>query len=64
MRPKPRTFTEEYKSRILDEYENASTGERIALLRREDLYVSDITLAPEEDGVDRGRRTCQVGPAD
>jgi DNA invertase Pin-like site-specific DNA recombinase len=43
MRPKPRTFTEEYKSRILDEYQNASRGERIALLRREGLYVSHIT---------------------
>jgi DNA invertase Pin-like site-specific DNA recombinase len=41
-RPKRRFFTEEYKSRILDEYDNAGPGERIALLRREDLYVSII----------------------
>jgi DNA invertase Pin-like site-specific DNA recombinase len=42
-RPKPRTFTDEYKSRILDEYENAGPGERIALLRREGLYPGAIS---------------------
>jgi predicted RNase H-like nuclease (RuvC/YqgF family) len=41
---KPRTFTEEYKSRILDEYENAAPGERIALLRREGLYSRNISM--------------------
>jgi site-specific DNA recombinase len=40
---KPRTFTQEYKSRILDEYENATPGERIALLRREGLYYKNIS---------------------
>jgi DNA invertase Pin-like site-specific DNA recombinase len=39
---KRRVFTEEYKSRILDEYENAGPGERAALMRREGLYVSII----------------------
>jgi site-specific DNA recombinase len=39
---KRRTFTEEYKRRILDEYENAAPGERSALLRREGLYFSII----------------------
>jgi transposase len=35
-RPKRRTFTREYKMRILDQYESASTPqERNALLRRE-----------------------------
>jgi transposase len=41
--PKRRTFTAEYKQRILDEYENAGPGERGALLRREGLYSSHIT---------------------
>ena len=42
-RPKRRTFTAEYKQRILDEYENAGPGERGALLRREGLYSSHVT---------------------
>ena len=41
--PKRRTFTAEYKRRILDEYENAGPGERGALLRREGLYSSHIS---------------------
>ena len=40
---KRRTFTAEYKSRILDEYENATPGERKALLRREDLHYTNIS---------------------
>jgi DNA invertase Pin-like site-specific DNA recombinase len=40
---KRRTFTEEYKSRILDEYENAAPGERSALLRREGLHYTNIS---------------------
>ena len=40
---KRRTFTADYKRRILDEYENAGPGERGALLRREDLYSSHIS---------------------
>jgi site-specific DNA recombinase len=42
---KRRTFTAEYKSRILDEYEyeNATPGERKALLRREGLHYTNIS---------------------
>ena len=40
---KRRFFTEEYKSRILDEYENAAPGERTALLRREGLHYTNIS---------------------
>jgi transposase-like protein len=42
--PKPtrRTFTAEYKARILAEYEAAPDGERGAVLRRERLYHSHI----------------------
>jgi transposase-like protein len=43
-RPKRRTFTREYKMRILDEYENASTPqERNALLRREGIWTAYIS---------------------
>ena len=43
-RPKRRTFTWEYKMRILDQYESASTPqERNALLRREGLYSNSIS---------------------
>jgi transposase len=42
--PKRRTFTAEYKLRILSEYENAeSPRERAALLRREGIYTSTIS---------------------
>ena len=43
-RPKRRTFTAEYKMRILEEYENAPDPQhRNALLRREDIYTSTIS---------------------
>lgn len=42
-RPKRRTFSAEYKRRILKEYENAAPGQRGALLRREGLYSSLIS---------------------
>jgi len=42
-RPKRRTFSAEYKMRILEEYENAGHGQRGALLRREGLYSSLIS---------------------
>jgi transposase len=43
-RPKRRTFTAEYKLRVLDEYENAeSPRDRAALLRREGIYTSTIS---------------------
>jgi transposase len=41
---KRRTFTAEYKLRVLSEYENAeSPRERAALLRREGIYTSTIS---------------------
>jgi transposase len=42
--PKPtrRTFTAEYRNRILDEYRGAPLGEKSAVLRREGLYQSQI----------------------
>lgn len=43
-RPKHRTFTREYKMRILGQYEAASSPqERNALLRREGIYSAYIT---------------------
>ena len=41
-RPKRRTFTAEYKAKILAEYDAADRGERGAILRREGLYSSHI----------------------
>ncbi len=43
-RPRRRSFTAEYKERILDEYDALAAGssERGALLRREGLYTSHI----------------------
>ena len=41
-RPKRRTFTAEYKARILAEYEAADRGDRGVILRREGLYSSHI----------------------
>jgi transposase len=42
-RPKRRTFTAEYKARIVAEYEAAkASGEGAALLRREGLYHSHL----------------------
>lgn len=42
--PRRRTFTAEYKARILDEYDTLPVGsdERGALLRREGLYTSHV----------------------
>jgi transposase len=41
-RPKRRTFTAEYKARMVQEYDAAPNGEKGALLRREGLYSSHI----------------------
>jgi transposase-like protein len=41
-RPKRRTFTPEYKLRIVEEYDAAPKGEKGAVLRRERLYDSHI----------------------
>lgn len=51
-RPKRRTFTAEYKARIVAEYDAADHGERGAILRREHLYSSHIT---------EWRKTAQAG---
>ncbi|WP_209448791.1 transposase [Rhodococcus qingshengii] len=42
--PKPtrRTFTAEYRNKILDEYNQAPYGEKSAVLRREGLYQSQL----------------------
>lgn len=42
-RPKRRTFTAEYKARIVAEYDAADHGQRGVILRREGLYSSHIT---------------------
>ena len=41
-RPKRRSFTAEYKARIVAEYDAAGHGERGVILRREGLYTSHI----------------------
>jgi transposase-like protein len=41
-RPARRTFSAEYKARVLAEYDAADRGERGAILRREGLYSSHI----------------------
>ncbi len=41
-RPKRRTFTAEFKARVLAEYDAADREERGAILRREGLYTSHI----------------------
>lgn len=41
-RPKRRTFSAEYKLKIVAEYEAAEAGEKGALLRREGLYSSHV----------------------
>ncbi|MFJ8473551.1 transposase [Kitasatospora sp. NPDC094011] len=42
-RPKRRTFSPEYKLRIVAEYDAAPEGEKGAVLRRERLYHSHVT---------------------
>jgi transposase len=42
-RPKRRTFTAEYKARIVGEYDAAPEGQKAGLLRREGLYSSHVT---------------------
>ena len=41
-RPFRRTFTAEYRARVVAEYEAAPRGEKAAVLRREGLYQSQI----------------------
>jgi transposase len=60
-RPRRRSFTAEYKARILDEYDALATGssERGALLRREGLYSSH--LAEWRKARDAGARDALAG---
>ena len=56
-RPKRRVFTDEYKTRILAEYDAAAHGQRGAILRREGLYSSHL--------IDwRRSREAEPGPGD
>ena len=58
-RPVRRTFTAEYRNRIIDQYERAPHGEKSAVLRREGLYQSQLrewTLARDAKPVPRHRR--------
>ncbi len=41
-RPTRRTFTAEYKARVVSEYETAPHGEKSAVLRREGLFHSHV----------------------
>jgi len=62
-RPTRRTFTAEYKARIVAEYEAAPHGEKSAVLRREGLFHSHVReWATTRDagalaGLDRAGRT-------
>ena len=56
--PKPtrRTFTAEYRNKILDEYNQAPYGEKSAVLRREGLYQSQLRRMERDTGQ---QTTCQ-----
>src|SRR4051812_9016749 len=59
-RPTRRTFTAQYRDRILDEYLAAPHGEKGAVLRREGLYQSQMrewAQAREAAGATRESRT-------
>ena len=54
-RPFRRTFTAEYRARIVAEYEAAPHGEKSAVLRREGLYQSQVRRwAQARDALARG----------
>ncbi len=64
--PKPsrRTFTAEYRDRILDEYLAAAHGGKGAVLRREGLYQSQMReWAQARDAAASTRRTRKALPA-
>jgi transposase-like protein len=67
-RPSRRSFTPEYKLAIVTEYENASHGEKGAILRREGLYSSHViewTKARDAGATDRlDRRPNRIDQAD
>lgn len=54
-RPFRRTFTAEYRARVVAEYEAAPHGEKSAVLRREGLYQSQVRRwAAARDALARG----------
>ena len=54
-RPFRRTFTAEYRARVVAEYESAPHGEKSAVLRREGLYQSQVRRwAAARDALARG----------
>ncbi len=68
-KPKRRTYTAEYRARVLAEYEAAPLGEKTAVLRREGLYQTlvaewakarDATAAGRTYRRDRKPRSTQV----
>jgi transposase-like protein len=57
-RPFRRTFTAEYRARVVAEYEAARHGEKSAVLRREGLYQSQVRRwAAARDALARGTST-------
>ena len=57
-RPFRRTFTAEYRARVVAEYEAAPHGEKSAVLRREGLYQSQVRRwAAARDALARGTST-------
>jgi transposase len=67
-RARHRIFSAEYKTRILDEYARATPKEKIAILRREGLYTSHISmwrklcLNGDVAAPRRGRRKAEPAP--
>src|SRR5680860_606359 len=54
-RPFRRTFTAEYRARVVAEYEAAPHGEKAAVVRREGLYQSQVRRwAAARDALARG----------
>ena len=54
-RPVRRSFTAEYRARVVAEYRAAPHGQKAAVLRREGLYQSQIReWAAARDALDRG----------
>lgn len=66
-KPVRRTFTAEYRARVVAEYEAAPHGEKAAVLRREGLYQSQVAeWTAARDAAAAGRaysRTSHRGPA-
>ncbi len=71
-KPKRRTYTAEYRARVLAEYEAAPLGEKVAVLRREGLYQTlvaewakarDATAAGQTYRRERKPRPTQVTTA-